>query len=484
MIIAWLLLTPLIAALGCALCRNDKAGKFWLIAGALGHIALCVMLISFPEGVHLNDSPVSFPGELHLSDKLVLKADLDGFLILSVTSLIFLLCSVYMCFWLPLDAAYSDCRKGMKPYALISCLFLFLFTMTLTALAQDFGMLWVAVEATTLASAPLINYHRNKGSLEAMWKYLLICSIGIGLALFGTMLLAAAVNDPHCGLGFTELKQALAENGNLIWIKIGFVFCFAGYALKMGLAPFHTWMPDAYSESPSPVSALISGSLVNYALLAIIRLLNAMPENLQDFACGYLKFFGFFSLAVAAFFILRQKDFKRMLAYSSVEHMGLIALLYAYGQEKWATIHILCHSLLKMMMFLIAGNIVLAYRTRLVADVRGLFRRIPGSAALWILGILLICGTPPSPLFLTELNLVKAAGIVPGSVILLLLLVIFAGMSRTALNMAAPEASMRDCGVDKKADELAFVPGFSATLIVLAGLALSAALMIGGVNIK
>lgn len=458
MITAILLCTPLMMAAITFLLRNDKLAKILLVGGAAVH-TVCT--------VHLWDNP----DILKLGSSLLLYADTDGYLVLAVTAVLFLLCSIYLCFWLPMDSEQSGAECSMKQYTLAALLHIFLFTMTLASVAQDFGMLWVAVEATTLSSAPLINYHRGKGSLEAMWKYLLICSIGIGLALFGTMFIAASQSDPHGSLGFAALQRALVTGSvQMIWFKMGFVLCFAGYALKMGIAPFHTWLPDAYSEAPSPISALLSGSLINYALLAIVRLLGVIPESFRDFSGDYLKFFGFFSLAVAAFFIVRQKDFKRMLAYSSVEHMGVIMIMLAYDLQYVAIFHMVSHSLIKMTLFLVAGNILLAYRNRAISGVHGLFKKIPVNAALWVVGMLLICGTPPSPLFFTELQLVRAAGFIPGAVILVLLLIIFAGMSQSVLKMCAPAEGVSDTlEVDKKVEKLAFIPVISAAIITFSG---------------
>ena len=458
MMTAILLLTPLITAAVSFLVRNDKFSKT-LLAGTAAVHTVCT--------VHLWENP----NVLKLGSSLVICADTDGYFVLAVTSILFLLCSIHLCFWFPVDSERSGGYLGMKQYTFISFLLIFLFTMSLAAVAQDFGMLWVAVEATTLASAPLINYHRSKGSLEAMWKYLLICSIGIGLALFGTMLLAAAQSDSHGSLGFAALNHALASGSiQLIWFKMGFVLCFAGYGLKMGIAPFHTWLPDAYSEAPSPVSALLSGCLINYALLAIVRLLDVIPPDFREFSDGYLKFFGFFSLAVAAFFIVRQKDFKRMLAYSSVEHMGLITLMLAYDLPHIAIFHMVFHSLIKMTLFLVAGNILLAYRNRAINGVHELFKRTPVNGTLWILGMLLICGTPPSPLFFTELQLVRSAGLIPGAAVLVLLLIIFAGMSHAVLKMCSPAGEVSGSfEVDKKVEKLAFIPAVSAVIITVSG---------------
>ena len=464
MIILAVLLIPLVSALAVHLVKKDNFSRSMpVIAGAL-NAALC--------GLMVTDAPV-----LQIAGTLTLAVDMEGLLLLAITDILFLLASLHLYSWQVLDKAGSAGHQGMKYSSFAALLLLFYFTMTLTAVAQDFGMLWVAVEATTLASAPLINFHRSKGSLEAMWKYLLICSIGIGIALFGTMLLAASLPDPHAGLGFATVRAAL-RSCDVTWFKLGFVLCFAGYALKMGLAPFHTWLPDAHSEAPAPVSALLSGSLLNCALLAVWRLYRVIPESLTDFACGYFKFLGFFSLAVAAFFIINQKDFKRMLAYSSVEHMGLIILFIAYDRINSGMLHIFAHSLAKMSLFLIAGNILLSYGTRSIDQVRGLFDKLPKNAALWLFGMLIICGTPPSPLFFTELALVKAAGLFEGSVILLLLLVIFCGMSARMLQMLSPAGKRME--VDREVDSLARIPAEALAMTALTGIVIGVVWMMKG----
>ena len=458
MIVLLLLLIPLLGALISYYSESSRVGKWVLPAAAVIHAALCGTLIAYPD-------------TLVLASRVTLMADFSGILLLSVTSILFLFVAVYTVCWQPADLELNAAKLGMKPATFAAVMLLLLVTMTLTAVAQNFGVLWVAVEGTTLASAPLINYHRSKGSLEAMWKYLLICSIGIGLALFGTMLISASLYDSHANLNFTNLWFIMASGEfNSAWFKAGFVLCFAGYALKMGLAPFHTWMPDAYGESASPVSAFLSGGLINCALLAVWRLQQIVPDSMWDFSTGYLKFFGFFSLAVAAFFIVRQKDFKRMLAYSSVEHMGIIALLTAYDQQDYAVLHMVVHSLLKTGLFLVAGNIFLSYGTQSVSLVRGVFARLPENGALWLAGVIFLCGTPPSPLFFTELALVKAAGIWAGAAILLLLLIIFCGMSYTVLKMLSPGEAVSP---DKRSDRLGRIPAFMLLLVTLVGILVS-----------
>lgn len=428
-----LTVVPLVAAiLTYFIGGRTKTAKWILAAVAVAHsVMTCVMIIR-PQWRNSLGNWIGF-------DDLAV-------IVLAVTSILFLAVTFQTIFWMKADDRYSDGHAHLliagKPIFLPAQL-AFLATMSLVISARNFGLLWVAVEATTLVSAPLICYHLSARSLEAMWKYLLICSVGIGLALFGTMAMAVSAHSAGVhGLGFNDLA-GMSDSFHHGWFKAAFVFILAGYGTKMGLAPFHTWLPDAHSEAPGTVSALLSGALLNCSFLGIVRVLNVAPGPLQELCNELLITLGVISLAVAAFFILRQTDFKRMLAYSSVEHMGLIAILWAIGLEDAAILHICGHSLIKMTLFMLAGNILLAYGTRNIAYVGGIFKTLPANALLWIIGILLICGTPPSPLFITEFVLVRELIVqspILAAVILLLLFTVFAGMARICLKMCMGEA--------------------------------------------
>ena len=344
------------------------------------------------------------------------------------------------------------------------CLCAFFGAMLFALLAPSLPLLWVAVELTTLVSAPLIAYHRSRGALEAMWKYLLICSIGIGLALFGTMLVMHAV----------ELQEKGVAEGCRMWFKVGFVFVLAGYGTKTGLAPFHTWLPDAHSEAPAPVSALLSGALLNCSFFAIARFREIMPAEIAGFCDAAMIFFGILSVAVAAVFMVRQTDFKRLLAYSSVEHMGLIVILFALFMRTPADLlllalfaHIVFHSLTKTMLFQTAGNLLLAFGTRAIASVQGLGVSMKGHAALWLAGVLFICGMPPSVLFLTELGLVVRAPVWMSALVLALLFVVFAAMMKVALAMTMGEPVARPAPLPRR---LLAVPYLLFAALVGAGL--------------
>lgn len=337
--------------------------------------------------------------------------------------------------------------------------------MVFTLLAPSLPLLWVAVELTTLVSAPLIAYHRSPSSLEAMWKYLLVCSIGIGLALFGTMLVMHA-----------------QTTGSLQWYKAGFAFVLAGYGTKTGLAPFHTWLPDAHSEAPAPVSALLSGALLNCSLFAIVRFREIMPDAAAPFCDFSMLSLGLLSMAVAAVFMVRQTDFKRLLAYSSVEHMGLATVIFAaYCLRREAggaeilwncfLLHLAAHSATKTMLFQSAGNLLLAFGTRAITAVQGLGASMKGHAALWIAGTMLICGMPPSALFLTELGLVLNAPAWLAATVLALLFVIFAAMSKVALSMTMGRPVNLPQPLPRR---LSIVPFSLLAILILAGTAISA----------
>lgn len=386
-----------------------------------------------------------------------------GIYFLTLTSVLFLISSVYAVGYLSRGGHDDpDYVEGLlfsrTPEAVFTaCLLFFLATMTLVTISQHFGMLWVAIEATTLASAPLIYFHRHHRSLEATWKYLLICSVGIALALLGNFLVAASSQ----GQGGIDLTlESLRQNAtflNAAWLKAGLILLVVGYGTKMGLAPMHTWLPDAHSESPSVVSALLSGVLLNCAFIGILRIYQVcVAAGLGSFAQGLLVGFGLLSMFVAAVFIIGQTDYKRMLAYSSVEHMGVLALGVGIGGAGTfgAMLHAVNHSFAKALLFLTAGNILAIYKTKSSDDVRGVVRLVPLTGVLWIIGFLAITGSPPFGAFVSEFVILKAAldahrpWVAAGYVLALGL--IFVGMATVFLRMAQGSAPEALCSSDKR----------------------------------
>jgi hydrogenase-4 component F len=307
--------------------------------------------------------------------------------------------------WHP-QRQHTDESFSLKTYGF--SLLLFLASLNLVCLSLHLGLLWAAVEATTLASAPLIYLNKNARSLEATWKYLLICSVGIALALMGNLFTGiAGLEIEKMSLTVLSLK-ANAPELNPIWVKLGFIFLFIGYGTKIGLAPMHTWLPDAHSESKAVISALLSAALLNGAFLALMRVSSiSLAAGYHDFIFPVFMTAGLLSMLTAGIFILRQTDFKRLLAYSSIEHMGILALGFGLGGKGifFALYHAFNHSLGKAAMFLLAGNIATVYRTTSVLKVRNLSRNLPLTACLWVAGFLLICGTPPGGVFFSKMGI-------------------------------------------------------------------------------
>jgi hydrogenase-4 component F len=432
-----LILVPLLSGIAALVIRADRPRRVLLVSTAAIHLLLTISSQGAP--------PV-------YGDWLALDA--LGCLFLSITSTLFLIASVYGIGYLAREKKaeqrlHADFESSSlfvnSPESLLTgCLLFFLSAMSLVCVSNHLGILWVAIEATTLASAPMIYFHRRSQSLEAAWKYLLICSIGIALALFGNFLLAFSTTSVRGGelpLLLDRLLR-LAPQFQPQWLKAAFVFLLVGYGTKMGLAPLHTWLPDAHSEAPSFISALLSGALLNCAFLGILRAHQILAAaGLAPFGQELLVVFGLLSMGFAATFILRQPDFKRMLAYSSVEHMGILALGVGLGGAAvfGALFHAINHSVTKAMLFLVAGNVLRVMRTKSTTEIRGLSRIIPVSAALWLAGFFAITGSPPFGTFLSEFTILKAA-IEQGHFIiaisyLLILSVIFVAMAAIVLRM-------------------------------------------------
>jgi hydrogenase-4 component F len=380
-----------------------------------------------------------------------------GKIFLGLISVLFFLCACYA-------PGYLTQRSQRDNRVLCACLLLSLSMMTLIILSHHLGLMWVAMEATTLISAPGLYFNHNPRSLEATWKYLLICSVGVALALLGSLFLAYAAlqADLPTSLMFEDLVREapkLAVPGqSRPWLHAAFVFLFVGYGTKMGLAPMHTWKPDAYGEAPGMIGALLAGGLTNCAFLCILRFVHiANAAGDAQFAHRMMVFVGLLSMGVGAVFMVRQRDFKRMLAYSSVEHMGILVLgIGIGGAATWAALlHTINNGLTKGILFLSAGNIHRAYDSKLTADVRGVLRRLPLSGWLFLLGFLAITGSPPFAPFVSEFSLLTAAfrqgRFVEGTLFAIMLLVVFFGFGATVTSMvfgtpspAADSTTIRD----------------------------------------
>jgi len=293
---------------------------------------------------------------------------------------------------------------------------LFTFTMLLALLTNNVGILWVAMEAATLTTVLLVSLYRTPASLEAAWKYFILCGVGIAQALFGTILLYFAaekiLGPGGTALLWTDLNQVKGQLEPTV-MSLAFVFLLVGYGTKVGLAPLHNWLPDAHAEGPTPISAVLSGLLLNVALYAVVRA-KVLVEGAvgTDFAGNLMMGFGLLSVVVAAFLLSRQKDIKRLFAYSSVEHMGLITFAFGMGGAV-ATfaglLHMTVHSLTKSAIFFAVGHAAQKSGTQIMGDIRGLIESNPTIGWGLMVGTLAILGMPPFGVFASEFMLLTAA---------------------------------------------------------------------------
>jgi hydrogenase-4 component F len=293
---------------------------------------------------------------------------------------------------------------------------LFIFTMLLALLTNNVGILWVAMEAATLTTVLLVSLYRTPASLEAAWKYFILCGVGIAQALFGTILLYFAA-EKLLGAGggallWTELDAVRADLEPTV-LSLAFVFLLVGYGTKVGLVPLHNWLPDAHAEGPTPVSAVLSGLLLNVALYAVVRCKVLVDGALPGaFAKNLMIGFGLLSVVVAAFLLSRQRDIKRLFAYSSIEHMGIITFAFGLGgpiANFAGLLHMTVHSLTKSAIFFAAGHAAQKTGTQIMDDIRGLITISPVVGWGLALGTLAILGMPPFGVFASEFLILTSA---------------------------------------------------------------------------
>lgn len=295
-------------------------------------------------------------------------------------------------------------------YQLFSC------TMLVALTTNNMGILWVAMEAATLTTVLLVSVYRTAASLEAAWKYFILCGVGIAQALFGTVLLYMAAEKVVGAAGgallWTNLDAVKAQLDPHI-ITLAFAFLFIGYGTKVGLVPLHNWLPDAHAEGPTPVSAVLSGLLLNVALYAVLRCKVLTDGALDSALAGRLMMgFGLLSVVIAAFFLSRQKDVKRMFAYSSIEHMGLITFAFGLGgpiANFAGLLHMTVHSLIKSAIFFAVGHAAQKAGTQAMDEIRGLIKVSPTVGWGMMLGALAILGMPPFGVFASEFLILTTA---------------------------------------------------------------------------
>ncbi len=398
-----ILLIPLVTAALCYALRSAKPLGYISFLGTVVLAAVAVPKIL----VSLSAPAEAMNGVLYMDS-------VSGY-IMAMVIFLGLASALYSISYLEheLKVGLTDLTGMRRYYALFH---IFIFTMLLVTTANNLALMWIAVEATTIVSAVLIGFGFRKRAMaiEAAWKYIILCSVGITFALLGTFITyyaSTAVMGTEGALNWTALKNIAGEL-NPSTMKLAFIFVLVGYGTKAGLAPIHNWLPDAHSEAPSPISALLSGILLNTAFYGIMRFVSIVEPSTGDvFTGNLLILFGLISIGISSVFILVQDNYKRLLAYSSIEHMGIISLgvgiggpLGIYG----ALLHILNHALSKPLMFFASGKIQARYGSTRIENVSGVLSSMPLLGTLTFIGTLSLAGTPPFNIFISEFTILKA----------------------------------------------------------------------------
>ncbi len=436
-----LILIPLAAAIICLLTGSRRVYEYATVlsCAALSGVALLIV------GGALSGDIIKSSGGAIYADAL------SAFMIVVIT-LLSLATSLYSVEYMgnELMHGHIDAKTHRYYYLLYN---LFVLTMLLVPLANNLAVMWMAIEGTTLVSALLVGLYRKRRSVEAAWKYIILCTVGITFALLGTFFIYYASSGASGGgmgaLEWTALL-AMAPGLNPATVRLGFILIIVGYGTKAGLAPVHNWLPDAHSEAPTPISALLSGILLNCAFYGILRFAVIARASLgYPFVRDMMFLFGISSVLVASIFMLIQRNAKRLLAYSSIEHMGIIALSFGAGGFGFyaALLHILNHAIGKPLMFFVTGRIKGRYDTVESEQVSGVLKTMPMVGAVGFLGIMALAGAPPFGMFISEFLMLKAMAAGGHWVIIAVFLaaggMVFYGLLRSfgGMFLGLPEAS-------------------------------------------
>jgi len=328
----------------------------------------------------------------------------------------------------------------VRQYFVLLNIFLAAMFLAITTNSPVFA--WISIEATTLSTAFLVSFYNKPSAIEAAWKYLIINSIGLLLGFLGTLLYFTSMSSLGEN-GFVSWQSLLANVTHLdpLIAKIAFVFVLIGYGTKVGLAPMHTWLPDAHSKAPAPISALLSGVLLNVALVIVLRFKIITDAVVGQYFTQYLLIaFGLFSITIAAFIILTQTNYKRLLAYSSIENMGIMALGFGFGGlgVLGAILHMIYHALIKSVLFLSVGTIFLKYSSTKISKIKGALTTLPITGIIFIIGFLAITGTPPFGIFFSKV-LIISEGIktypIISVLVLFLMTILFIGFLKHIISM-------------------------------------------------
>ncbi|MDO8577430.1 MAG: proton-conducting transporter membrane subunit [Candidatus Wildermuthbacteria bacterium] len=434
MLILFLIIIPILASFGSLMVRkNPVALNVYAAAASSAELAIA-LFIAFTVSRNGIFSQAYFAVD-------------------SLGALVMLLVAVIGCAvsWYSIGYLNTEVSKGIIGFRRVRQYFvllhLFLMAMFLAISTTSPVVMWIAIEATTLSTAFLISFYNKPSAMEAAWKYLVINSVGLLLGFLGTLLfLYPVLHGGEAGLISWHSLAGSIGNFDPAIAKLAFILILIGYGTKVGFVPMHTWLPDAHSKAPVPISSLLSGVLLNVAFLAIIRF-KAIGDAVVgiEFSQNLLIFFGLASIVIASFIIFAQKSYKRLLAYSSIEHMGIIALGFGFGGVAIfaSLLHMVYHSLAKSILFLCSGNIFLKYSSTKIANVKGMIAVLPVTAVLFVLGFLAITGVPPFGTFLTEFS-IMASGMKDHALVVVIALMsfilAFLGFLKYVISMVFGEA--------------------------------------------
>ena len=433
-ILIWLLVIPLIATLVGILARwFGRASRPILEIGNMLSVSVVLVLVLIVAG------QVLAHGEVRALNHW-LRMDAMGAIFVVIVGLVGFLAGIYSIGYTRHDVRIGQMTARQLP-TYYSLFHFFFFTMLLAVTSNNIIIMWVAIEATTLSSAFLVGMYGTRPALEAAWKYVVICTVGVAFGLYGTILVYSDAVNVIRETSMASLWSEIVQNAAALdptLLKLAFVFILIGFGTKAGIFPMYTWLPDTYSEAPSPVSAMLSGVLVNCTLFVVIRF--SIIVNLRlgpGFTQTLFLIFGLLSLGTAVFFMLGQKDINRLLAYSSPENIGLILVAFGLGGPIGVLaglLQLVNHSLVKSMMFFLSGNVLMKYRSRSLEVVKGLLQAAPVTSVFLLGGAFALVGVPPFNIFLSKFMIISA-GIATGRVwlmiaCLLLLMLAFVALFR------------------------------------------------------
>ncbi|HNY37978.1 MAG TPA: proton-conducting transporter membrane subunit [Petrotogaceae bacterium] len=399
--VLYFIFIAVISVLFFVLIKNVRYKSYISVLSSIGNL---LVVLKIAADIQIYGSISYFTGTYYIDSLSLIQ--------LFIITFVALIASIYSVKYITaeVEEGVISSKKATLYFILFS---IFSISMIFVAISNNMISMWIWLEATTLSTAFLISFDGSKHSLEAAWKYLILCSLGIAVGLIGILVfIYSAGKVESANVLKWDYLVSISDSLDINLVKIAFTLIFIGLGTKAGLAPMHTWLPDGHSQAPAPISAMMSGALLNLAMYVIIRFYTII-SNIS--ALKYMRFlftvFGLLSLVVAAFSMIKAKNIKRLLAYSSIENIGIISIGIGFGFFDGiygSLLHSIIHAFAKTLLFLIAGNIIVSYKTKNLSEINGMIYKIPINSVFIIIGMLVITGMPPFASFFSELKILNA----------------------------------------------------------------------------